>query len=91
MLSGFYFTEIISYVSHLWRLDSPTRSVFLKLCYVLVPEPIITIKQVDFRRIALENDILNFYWHFEENIFFPSYCTSNTHTKKAEKWSFHMY
>lgn len=49
VLPGCYLTQIMSYVSHLRRLGSITHSIFLKLCYVLVPEPIITIKQVDFR------------------------------------------
>lgn len=49
MLSGFSLTQIISCVSHLRRLDSIAHSIFLKLCCVLVPEPIMTIKQVDFR------------------------------------------
>lgn len=49
ILSGFLLTQIISYVSHLRRLDSIAHSIFLRRCYVLVPEPVITINQVDFR------------------------------------------
>lgn len=58
VLPGFHSPQIISYVSYLRRLDSITHSLFLKLCYVLVPEPIITIKQVDFRQNCTGK------WHF---------------------------
>ena len=57
-LSGFLSPQIIWYVSYLRRLDSITHSVFLKLCYILVPEPIITMKQVDFRPNCTGK------WHF---------------------------
>ena len=57
-VSGFHSPQIISYVSYLRRLDSITHSVFLKLCYILVPEPIITMKQVDFRPNCTGK------WHF---------------------------